>query len=529
MALEVLIPTPAPNSVIGKNDPFVFDVRSEESVGLIVVGIRFPRVVPSELAFARNPAEETDFEVNYANSTVTQVSDPGFDRWRFSLKRAPGWIGNPTVTVYSVEAAAGATGPTGPAGPEGPPGPTGPEGPEGPAGADGNDGATGPTGPEGPPGPTGPTGTFGQGVTHFLTLSGTLDDFDLADECPGIKTGDKVAITLTGDLTVNNIIPPEDEFWCWWGIRDIDGGEWRMTFKDNVIGSSGGLPFRTPGASESSDAGPDFVMSSGEDWTAIGHTLPPPLEEGTGGWRILCKNSANTNGLSTIGGPGIPARFDLTHSPLALYHFAGDTDDYSGNGHHLTVGTPRYLPLFPNVIGLESINEVSRPSSDESLRITGDITIQAMVRLFTSPGTTNTTLVSFYTSGNEQVNNVQYQLGWSDSGRLRWRQEFGASGTPAEHLTTASPSLNLPPLRDIYYIAATRIGQVVQFYINGLPFGSASSALTAPDGGTSAVLRVGVGGSWACMGLKISDGGLSDAQIKAEYNRTMGVAFGTLS
>lgn len=167
MALEVLIPTPPTGSPIEKFGSFIFDVRAEEALGLIVVGVRSPRLLPSELAFARDPSEATDFETIYGEeSSVVPIVDPGFFRWRFALKRKTGWVGNPTVTVYTTgaSASAGPIGPAGPTGPQGPPGIPGTTGTSGTTGADGapgTPGAPGTSGAPGSPGPQGPPGNDG--------------------------------------------------------------------------------------------------------------------------------------------------------------------------------------------------------------------------------------------------------------------------------------------------------------------------------------------------------------------------------
>jgi hypothetical protein len=135
MALEVLIPTPAPNTVIAKDATFVFDVRTDSQVGLLVIAIRFPRILTSELVYSQDPNDlSLPFEPSYKSSTIQLVNDPGYTRWRLSLKRQTGWIGNPEVSVSSTEGG-GIPGPTGPIGPEGPPGPAGPPGPTGPTGS----------------------------------------------------------------------------------------------------------------------------------------------------------------------------------------------------------------------------------------------------------------------------------------------------------------------------------------------------------------------------------------------------------
>lgn len=167
MPFEVLGPIPLPGSTLDPDESVSFDIRSLEPFGLVTVGVRFPRTLPSELAFAANPNLSDLFEGIYSSSTITPVVDPGYNRWRFELRRQPGWIGPPTVTVYSEVGvvAYGPTGPTGPVGPVGPQGAAGAQGIQGlqgVPGVPGSPGAPGSTGPTGPAGATGPAGIAGR-------------------------------------------------------------------------------------------------------------------------------------------------------------------------------------------------------------------------------------------------------------------------------------------------------------------------------------------------------------------------------
>lgn len=227
------------------------------------------------------------------------------------------------------------------------------------------------------------------------------------------------------------------------------------------------------------------------------------------------------------GGNAVPDRFDLTHSPIALYHGEGDVLDYSGNSLDLTLGTIQYRQVLPNVLGLMSgaSSPPRRSSTDASLSITGDITVQAIVEVYSNPSTSEY-IVSFTASGETEATNTLYHFGWSGTGTLRWLSESG-SGTDAQFLSTGTLEI-LPGLGKIYYVAAVRESNVVTFYLNGLPYGSSSGTLSVPTGGSSSVLQVNGGSSFATLGVKIVASALTAAQIKAEYNRTMGVAFGTL-
>jgi hypothetical protein len=167
VSIEVIFPTPAPGSKLAPSDIVTFDIRSDELIGLVTVTIRFPRILPTEVAYVGVPSASSIFEGIYSDSTQVSVFDPDpsiIERRRFSLKRFPGWIGNPQIKVHS---GVGVGGETGPAGPTGPQGNTGPAGPTGPIGIAGPTGLTGPQGITGPAGPTGPIGNVVTGP-HLL-------------------------------------------------------------------------------------------------------------------------------------------------------------------------------------------------------------------------------------------------------------------------------------------------------------------------------------------------------------------------
>lgn len=227
----------------------------------------------------------------------------------------------------------------------------------------------------------------------------------------------------------------------------------------------------------------------------------------------------------------IPTKFDTTHSPVALYHFDNDSLDYSGNGFDLSSGTSTYVRLEPSGSRMALANGASpaRPSTDATLSITGDVTLQVIVKMVAFPATTNTAFISFTASGESLATNTLYQLGFNGSNQLRWLHEFGAGATDQQFLSTGTTE-DPPGLFRYTYYAAVRSSNVVTFYLDGLPYGSSSGTLTAASGGTSAVLTINpaLGSTFFCLGAKVVNSALSAANIKAEYNRTMGAAFGTI-
>lgn len=135
MPLEILVISPPAMTEIGKDQALVFDVRDSDPLGGITVSFEFPRIIHRELVFDNDPNESNDYENGYNQaSSVVSVSDAGFERWRFSVRRFPHWPGTPRVRVTSNGGTVFVPGPPGPEGPIGPAGPAGPQGAAGPAG-----------------------------------------------------------------------------------------------------------------------------------------------------------------------------------------------------------------------------------------------------------------------------------------------------------------------------------------------------------------------------------------------------------
>lgn len=224
---------------------------------------------------------------------------------------------------------------------------------------------------------------------------------------------------------------------------------------------------------------------------------------------------------------GLIQKFDVTHSPVGLWQFGGDLTDSSGNGFTLTVetGTAR----FTNTMGLVglviSATTLFRNNFEASLNITGNLTIEMLLAL--QSYTTGRTLVSHSASGDaSSVSNLAYGVSITTGPALTFKSE---SGTGVD----ASYSINDLPPRTLCHFAVTRSTNVIQFYLNGQTMGAASSALTAPTGGTSGRFRVGMvadttenAPDCSIFSLKVVNSALSAAQIAAEYNRTLGTFFG---
>jgi hypothetical protein len=257
-------------------------------------------------------------------------------------------------------------------------------------------------------------------------------------------------------------------------------------------------------------------------------------------------------GVASSANPNLPDGYtsaiqlhDKTHSPVGLWQFNKNTLDSSGNGLHLTIdGAFIYDPLAPGLYGISHTSAFARlyrTQFDAALAITGDMTIEFFVTLYSAMVTSNVysnaSIVSYGLDSSTAVNNYLYKIDFSTLANfnkgLRWIQE---SGVGVEDIFVPSAVHIIYP--HIVHVAVTRTSNVIQFYLNGLPAGAPSSTLTTPTGGSNGkfhVLTISDGSSGSgtrgvtIASLKVIASALTADEIKAEYNRTFGPAFGTIS
>jgi hypothetical protein len=214
----------------------------------------------------------------------------------------------------------------------------------------------------------------------------------------------------------------------------------------------------------------------------------------------------------------MPGYHDTTYSPNALWQLNGSLLDSSGNGLTLgqSRGASRFGEMIPGFRGYTSIgsllSELSRPSTDAGLLLLGDSCSRSH----------RTRCHKRSRSHTESRSRRRRRARTSQSGRstyLVWKQA-GA---------TFSTTWHFPPYQPIH-LYATRISQVVRFYVNGRKVAT-SGTLTTPTGnGTSrfyiqANNSVGYNGGTGFCSLKVTPSGLSDAQVLAEHNLTLGQVF----
>lgn len=234
---------------------------------------------------------------------------------------------------------------------------------------------------------------------------------------------------------------------------------------------------------------------------------------------------------------------DTTYAPIGLWNFDGTLADQSGNGNDLTnaAGQMAFADVVPGKLGLYLLagTRYQTAAAVPLLQRTGDM---SMVCIAQQDSAVNLTVLAGYAGpGETQPDNILYQLAYEaylstdlTPRRLRYFHEFGAGVNVS---FSSSLTVSLPPVHNIVFLGFTRIANVVQLYVNGLPFGAPSAALTPPDGGAGANTRylfgasdtsTTVGSTFVAFSHALYGGGLSAAQMKDLYNLTLGPAFGRL-
>lgn len=253
----------------------------------------------------------------------------------------------------------------------------------------------------------------------------------------------------------------------------------------------------------------------------------------------------------------LPTKHDLTHSPVALYQFESNLNDSSGNGLHLTNGgtqPTKYGDMTPGMKGVVISNSTTffeRASNDPLLTITEAVTIEAIINIvnMTADGTIGAYVVSFGGNSGLEVDNLLYSLFMKSTtspplpfgigipnGDMDMSWEYGAVPTTVTYRDT----INFVPRGVPVHIAITRSSgpnPIVRTYISGtLTSTSAAFVGQAATGGTTSRLRIGIDQTESAQAqffgiissVKIIASQLSDSDVKAEYNRTLGLLYGLL-
>ena len=225
----------------------------------------------------------------------------------------------------------------------------------------------------------------------------------------------------------------------------------------------------------------------------------------------------------------LPNVHDLTHNPVGLWQFNNDLSDSSGNDNNfeLSTGTEVYADLFPGLRGVYFDGATTLQIANgfvSELAISGALTVE-MIIVSQVQATTINSIVSHVgsPSGDSQADNYLYDVRLGTEDRLQY---FAENAGGVDITFTAAAAINAGMLT---HVALTRNSSGdVKFYINGVTHALwQSSGLSSPDGGTNGRLYAGasvISNDWqgALCSLKIIDSQLSDSEVLAEFQRTIG-------
>lgn len=153
---------------------------------------------------------------------------------------------------------------------------------------------------------------------------------------------------------------------------------------------------------------------------------------------------------------------------------------------------------------------------------TGDITVEAVVRVQSPAGTPYVVWCGGDPVSALATENAHYGFGWSSS---NWR--FVSESGSGSAVTFSSSNIVIPDQAPWFHVAFTRATDVIKLYVNGSLVGT-SGTLTTPDSGANAVLKIGSGGStvynWDgyIRDVRISDVAKTDADMLAAARAATG-------
>jgi hypothetical protein len=226
-----------------------------------------------------------------------------------------------------------------------------------------------------------------------------------------------------------------------------------------------------------------------------------------------------------------PVRFDTTHNPPALYHFDGNLLDSSGNALTLS-GTATYQEVYPGIVGLSGGTGIARAVHDASLTVLGDKTIQALLAMppIVAGTAASGTFISAFSgsSSNTGAHNYLHSLMMVTQDQVGWFHETGVSGTNVTFGSSRGIRIG-----SLVHVAARYQSNVVTLFINGREAGI-SSTLTGPTDGSLSVLKFfhfapATAIFPVIFGWKFVASALTDLEVRAEYNRTLGPHLGFLA
>jgi len=274
-----------------------------------------------------------------------------------------------------------------------------------------------------------------------------------------------------------------------------------------------------------------------------GQAADPPVSP-AGTARVYFNTTASEWRISISGGPYVPiggssatiSPFPLTNSPAALWDFSSETLlDTSGNGNTLAaeLGTARFGQFVPGVTGLWLDGSTVVSSVDPapaSLVIEGDVTVLMMFR-FEAKLAASVTLVALGDSGVNQAYSTSVGTGvltWS------WNHQNGGGVNNNVDLTPGVRRFPIAP--DLVWLGLVRdaTAKTVASYVAGREFAAPIGYANNPDTTAAGRFRLGSSVTTSLLrvpstvfySVKVVPIAYSLAQIQAEWNATMGPAYG---
>lgn len=229
--------------------------------------------------------------------------------------------------------------------------------------------------------------------------------------------------------------------------------------------------------------------------------------------------------------PTTPGRLSVESDTVALFHFNDTLVDATGTYTMAAFsGAARFAHMWPGyrALFLRSADRLGSTVLGSALGITGAMTLEFLIhypdRQFTY--TNNRVVYHGTDSVGSSSNNCMYIVEQVASTDMSWYQQSGGGTFSGVNYDGDVPVSHVP-----FYCAYTRsAGQVVRPYLQGVPAGAASAALTTPTGGSSGGLIIGgpTHEVFAIAELRISNTERSATQIKDAYNTLLGGPYGRL-
>ena len=241
-----------------------------------------------------------------------------------------------------------------------------------------------------------------------------------------------------------------------------------------------------------------------------------------------------TQGPSAIVGR---QELDTTNTPVALYNFNGNLTDESFVGENLSSssGTELYYPnlLFSGSQSFYLNGSTQLTSSHNSgHQITGEMTVMMVVNLVSASAWVDGEkyLMSYGASSETLAKNILYSYILQDGVPVYKAEKDGG-----DDITYTLTNYDFPYNQWVFtgftrtdLVIGPTTYNIIQFYLNGDPWGPSSTTLAAANGGTDGYL--GVGG-WVAGGnnvkgqiktLKILPVGLTNVEWMDEFERVTG-------